>query len=235
MRIAAWVFLLCAVVSAAAVFMPNIEIQLGGKSLGKHMSLSLYDISTKRDDVRRFFAVYSAVHGKKKAEAVLGRLANHVGKRVKSHVDDVRDAMETLDEVTDQDVETVAKILTITMWSFLVVSGIMVALMFVETMRATLRRSRVIVALVMAVIAATVAVGIHITYRQVIAEANDELGGHPFALSVGAYVLPLAAIAALAAIVVALVQLQRRVRLGSAATQVAPPPGSAGPRPAARA
>lgn len=201
-----WVFLVCAAFSAGAVFMPNIEIQLGGTTLGKHMSLSLYETSMKRDEVRAFFSSYSKVHGKKKAEQLLGKLGSHLGKKVKSHIDDVKDAMETLDEVTDDDIQTVATILSITMWSFLALSGLMIALVFIEMMRLSVRRSRIIVGLVLSTITTAVAIGIHVTYRIVIAEANDELGGHPFALSVGAYVLPIAAVAGLAALIVALVK-----------------------------
>jgi hypothetical protein len=230
-RIASWVFLLCAVLSAAAVFMPALEIQIGGTTLGKHMSLSLYETSTKREQVRHFFEAYNSFGGHKKAEQLLGKAANKLGKRVKSRINDVRDAMETMDDVRDEDIETVATILQVTMWSFLALTAIMIALVFVETIRKTLRRSRIIIALAMSLVAAVAAVGIHIVFRKVVAEANDEIGGHPFALSGGAYVLPIVAVGAFVAIIVTLVLLQRNLRAGSVAPQPIAPPGYGGPIP----
>ena len=54
-----------------------------------------------------------------------------------------------------------------------------------------------------------VAIGLHLTAREAVWEANDEIGKNLVELGFGAYMMPVAAVAGLVAISVVLVQLVR--------------------------
>ena len=209
MRVASWVVVVCALVGAAGMFLPSVELQVGGTSFGRRTSLSLYQAHSDREFVRRFVASYGKSSGRRTGEALAAVLLPHAWGRTKGHIDDAHSAMTTLDEVGDDDIKTVYRILTIAIWAFLTLQTIIAALVFGEMTDGTRRRGRLIAALVMSIVVTAVGVAIHLICREAVWQANDNLGYDAIGLAVGAYLIPIAAIGGSIAMVVLLVRSRK--------------------------
>src|SRR5439155_22432562 len=107
MRIAAGILVLCALLGATSVFLPSFEVHLGGFTLGKRGSLSLYQADGNRDFLRKFVAGYHQSAGRRVGAAVVYALAPRLGNKL--HVGDAKDAMQTLDSISDDDTKTVSR------------------------------------------------------------------------------------------------------------------------------
>jgi hypothetical protein len=212
-RLAAWVTIAFAVLSAAAVFLPGVELQVGGLSLGRRTSLSLYQAAKERDFARALLGKYQAIGSRHVGERAADLLLEHAAKHAKkAHVDDARDAMSTLDDVSESDVRTAGRALVGLTWGYLGLVALLVALLFSETMRGEYSRKRTIAAVVLATLAAALAVAVMIGWREAVWQANDELGIESFGLGIGAYLMPFAACGAMAAAIALLVQHVRAAR-----------------------
>src|SRR5262249_48755474 len=121
--------------------------------------------------------------------------------RLKDHVSDAHDALTGLDDVSEDDVRTVDHIITATIAAFLLAQAALIALVGSDAIRGLYRKRRAIVALVIAVLAAAMAIAIHVACRMVRFEANDDIGYVTVALAGGAYLIPVGAVLALAAMI----------------------------------
>jgi hypothetical protein len=198
-RVASWIFVVCAAVSAAGVFLPSIELHAGSYSLGKRGTLSLYQANTDRDFIRHVFAAYHASSRKKLGEALLSEMLPHAGGKLHGHLDDVHSAMTSVDDVSDDDIRTATIALAIAIWAVLALQFAMAALVVHQLMRERFTGKRLIAALAMAVVVAAIAVVAHIIVREAVWEANDDIGKDVVAVSYGAYIMLVTAIAAVAA------------------------------------
>ena len=84
--------------AATGVFMPCLELTAVRT---KHGSVSLYEASTHRALARKLIAAYQKSRGRALGELITGAALKHVKN---DYLGDARDAMSTLDEVSDQDV-----------------------------------------------------------------------------------------------------------------------------------
>ena len=216
MRVASWVVVLAAVVGAVGVFLPSIELQLAGKAVSRRTQLSLYTASRDRELVRKLVIAYHASSQRQLGGEVLRKVTPHVGGRVRSALDDARDAMDALDDTSDDDVRSAAIVFTAALAALLALDGLMILLVFPQLMRGAFRRGPVVAALAASVLAAAIAVALHVACREAIWQANDEVGRTTLVLAAGAYVIPLAAITGLAAAIALL------VRRGAAARVTTP-------------
>ena len=193
------------------MFVPSLEVRIAGVSLSRKTSMSLYQINTSRALVRHFIARYHRTPGHKLGAMVANKVMPHTGGHLHEALDDATSAMATLDDISDEDATTGSKILVVTVWSFLALCALMGALVFGELMRALgpPRKSRFWLALVISVVTLPVALGTLVLTRALVWEANDEAGVDVLATTVGAYVIPVAAILGLVAIIGALVRFNR--------------------------
>ena len=212
-------FIVCTLFGAIGVFLPSFEMHAGGVSLGRRTTLSLYQASTNREFARKLLYGYHRSSGKRVGAALTAALMPRVGSRMKSHLDDVRDAMSTLDDVSDDDAKTGAKVLVITVWSLLFLHFVMAALLFTDAANDVFRRGRVIGAGCLSLLLTGAAFAIHVIDRDAVWEANDEIGKSVFDLGLGAYMTPIAAAAGLVAVMFVLVQSIRSRQLGPAMAQ----------------
>lgn len=209
MRAAVWAYLVCAFLCVVAVFLPAGELTIGAAPVAKHESLSLYDASNSQETVEEVLAKYRGSKGRQVGAAVLGKVAPHLKGKAASGASDITDAMDALDSLRDEDVKTVGTVATATMWTLLGLQVVAALLLFgVATMSS---RLRVVGALVATAASAAIGVAILLVLQRVVAEANRELELDLFSLRVGAYLIPLAACAGLAAVIAVLV-LQTRER-----------------------
>ena len=209
MRVASWVFIACAAVALICVFLPSIELSVHGITT-RRATLSLYKVSTDRDLARALFGRYSRSSGRRVGEALTSALVPRMGSN-KAHLDDAQDAMSTLDEFSDADVKHAGWAITSAVWALIVLSIGMAALVLGELLRHEYRTRRAIYAALIAVVVAALAIGSHLGCREAVWQANDEIGRDLMSLAAGAYLLPLAGLGALAAIITANV-LARRAR-----------------------
>lgn len=212
MRVAAWVFLVCTVLAASAAFLPSVEVHVGGVALGRRASLSLYQMTTNRDFVRRLIVGYHRSSGKRIGGALIAVLGPRASGKLGGVIGDARDAMDTLDGVSDDDAKTLGTVLMIAIWSFLALHAVMAALVFAETMREGWRRGRIIAATAIAVVATGFAIATYLVTTQAVWEANDEVGRPLLDLGAGAYLIPVAAVAGLGAMITLLILQIRNSR-----------------------
>jgi hypothetical protein len=211
-RVAAWVFIVCTLLGAVSVFLPSAELAVNGVTLGRRTSLSLYQAANNRELVRRFVANYHRSGSRRMGSALAGVLVPKVGGHLRAHLDDVRDAMSTLDDISDDDAKTLGKVLVAVVWLLIVLHLVMGLLVFGDTLSGVLRRGRVIAAVAISVVVTVLAVVIRMITSEAVWEANDEIGKQAVDLGVAAYLMPVVSIAGLVAIVVVLVQLIRSRR-----------------------
>lgn len=221
-----WTFVVFVSVCCAGVLLPAGEVDIAGPSMIQHSSISLYQLGKSKESVRAFLHGYRDSTTRKVGAKVLGKVAPHLRGRARADVADVRDTMEVLDTIKDEDIETVGTITSATMWTLLALNA--VAALLVYGVTAATSRLRLGAALVAALLAATIGVGIHLVLRRVVAEANTELGRDLFSLRVGAFVIPIAAVAAAGAMI-ALLVAHTRERRALAAAAAAPYAGAGGP------
>jgi len=198
-RVASWIFVVCAAITAASVFLPAVELHAGSYSLGKRGTLSLYQANTDRDFIRRVFAGYHASSRKKLGEAILGEMMPRVGGKLHGHIDDVHSAMTSADDVSDDDIRTATIALAVAIWAVLALELAMAALVVHQLMRERFTGKRLIGAAAMSLVVAAVAVVAHIIVREAVFEANDDLGKDVVAVSYGSYMILVAAIGAVVA------------------------------------
>ncbi|HUQ04789.1 MAG TPA: hypothetical protein VM261_19945 [Kofleriaceae bacterium] len=209
MRAAVWAYLVCAFICVVAVFLPAGQMALGPPALAKRESLSLYQVANSQDTVQSILKKYRGSASRVVGGVVLGKVSPHLKGRAASGASDVRDAMDALDSLKDEDVKTVGTIATATMWALIALQIIAALLLFgVATVTS---RVRVIAALLAAALSAAIGVAILLVLQRVVLEANKEIELEMFSLRIGAYLIPLAACAGLAAAIAVLV-LQTRER-----------------------
>jgi hypothetical protein len=210
-RVASWIVVACAVLTAVAVFLPAIQLEVHGHAVTR-ASLSLYKATTDRELARALFGKYRRSSGRRMGEAVTAMLVPRLGQN-KAHLDDAQDAMSALDSLDDADIRHAGIGLEIGVWALVVLAAAMAALVFAELMReGGPRTRRLAVACALAVIVAALAVGARIGCGEAVWEANDEVGYDVVGLATGARVLAFAACGALVAIVAAVVLARRRPR-----------------------
>ena len=202
MRVASWLFVVCAAIGVAGVFLPSIELRPGGAALSRRVDFSLYKVASDRAVARRLFAMYRASEKRRVGARVLHSVAPRVGGRTRAALEDARDAMATLDDVSDDDVRIAGIALVAALCALLGLDAIMAAVMFGELMRGSHRRSRHIAALIASLIVAVIGIALHVACREAVWQANDEVGRSALGLGPGAYVVPLAGLAAFALAVV---------------------------------
>jgi hypothetical protein len=117
--------------------------------------------------------------------------------------------MDTLDDVSDDDVRTAGIALVATLCVLLGLDAAIAALVFGAVMRGSYRRGRFVAALVAQLLVAAIAIALHIACREAVWEANDEVSRTVLTLGPGAYVVPIAAVAGLVT-AIALVARRRR-------------------------
>ncbi len=203
---------MCTTLSVIGVFLPSVELPVTATTIAKRTSLSLYQANTNRDLVRKVVMNYHRSSSRPIGAALIGVMSPRSGGKLRGYLGDARDAMDTLDGVTDDDARTLGKVLAITVWTFLGLHLVMGGLVFAEAMRVHgFRTGRIVAALAASVIVTALAIGIHLACKQAVVEANDEVGRDVLDLAIGAELIPIAAIAGLIAVIVLLVQ---RLRIG---------------------
>ncbi|HEX4420719.1 MAG TPA: hypothetical protein VH165_22545 [Kofleriaceae bacterium] len=202
MRVASWLLILCTILGGVAVFLPSIELRVNGQGFGKRTELSLYKASTDRAMVRRLLAAYRHSKQRKLGGELIHVVTPHVTSRLghtKEALEDARDAMDTLDDLTDDDIRLAGTVFTVTLWSLIGLEAVLVALVFGQLMSGIYRRGRMVVAVLVALVVAVASAALHVACREAVWEANDEIGRTTIALAPAAYVIPIAAFVSLLA------------------------------------
>lgn len=198
MRLASWGFVLCAVLIVAGVFAPCLDLRPGGTSLSRRTRVSLYRIASDRALARRLLAAYRGSSRREIGGKTVRAVAPWLAGRSRTAAEDVRDALDTLDDLSDDDVRWAGAAFTDALIALVALDAAMALIVFAALMREREGRGSRIAALVAAALVALLALALHLVCREAVWQANDEVGFATLALGPGAYLLPLAAIAALA-------------------------------------
>ena len=202
MRVAGWAYVLCAALVAAAIFVPSLDLRVGGATVSKRAERSLHQVSGDRALIHRMLVAYHGSAKRKIGTKIVRAVTPRTSGRSRAALEDARDAMDTLDDVTDDDIKHAGTILTMTLWALIGLEAALALLVFTQLMRGTFQRWRLVLALMGALVVAAVAIALHLVLREAVWQVNDEVSRTILVLGPGAYALPLAAIAALVAAVV---------------------------------
>jgi hypothetical protein len=214
MRLASWIFVVAAAVTALGVFLPLLEV--AGHVISKRETLSLHGAANNRALVRKVLGAYRKYEVMGMRPAV-NRITPHTGGRVKDYLEDADDAMDTLSGISDDDAKQAGRALLILTWFVIGLAAVMIALVFFDVVGGVYHRGRIIGALVLAVVLAAIAVSVRIGCGMVVFEVNDEIGSEAVRLGIATIVMPLASITALACSIALLVLHVRSRRTPSAA------------------
>lgn len=207
MRVVSWLFVLCALAAATGVFMPCLELTA---IKTKHGSLSLYDAASHRAVAARVIAAYHKSHSRALGELLTGKVLKHVSNET---LGDVHDAMTTLDDVRDQDIEHAGTGLVVVIWLFVVLEAIAGLLVIGQLVGDVWRRRRLLAIVGIALVNAAIGVGLHVVCKEAAFQANDEIGKTIVGEGPGPIVMAAASVVGLvAAIAVAVGRLRQAKR-----------------------
>jgi hypothetical protein len=205
LRIASWIFVVCALVCAVGIFVPAFEVPINGHVVSKRESISLRTAVHNRNLLRKFLAAYRGTGGSRVGGKIASTLTPHTGGRLKSALEDANDAMDTLSGISDDDAKTLGTALFVAVWSFVGLALAMAVLVFLDAVGGSYRRGRIIGALVISVIVTAAAVAILLGCKAAVFEANDEIGAEVLTLGSAPYAILVGAIGALGSIITMLV------------------------------
>ncbi|HET9624374.1 MAG TPA: hypothetical protein VFP84_23540 [Kofleriaceae bacterium] len=209
MRVAAWLVILATVLGGIAVFLPSLELRIAGAAVSRRTAVSLHKVARDRALIRKFLAAYHRSEQRKRADRLVHAVAPHVDGalshklgKLRDAFDDARDAMDTLDDTSDDDIRLATTIFTVTLYALLGLDAVLVLLVFLPLVAGQPRRGRAIFAIFVALVVAAIATALFLVCREAAWQANDEIGHSAVALTAFAYVLPAAAILGLLAAIV---------------------------------
>jgi hypothetical protein len=195
-RVLGWVFVLCTVLCAITAFVPSVELRIAGRAVSKRTRLSLYTASTDRELVGRLLAAYHRSARRKTGGDVVRAVSPKLHGKARAALDDVVDAMDTLDDTSDADVRAAGIAFTIALWTLIGVSAAMALVVVIELTRGSFRRGRLILGLAMALLVTAIAISLRVACGIAVWEANDEVGRTIVSLAIGAHLMPAAALSA---------------------------------------
>src|SRR5262249_25266007 len=99
-RVACWLFVACAVVASIAMFVPAVQLEVGGAAVSHRTAESIFQIDTNKGFARRVLARYRESRGAHVGKQIMTHAMPHTGKTLRGHLDDVTSAMSTLDDVS---------------------------------------------------------------------------------------------------------------------------------------
>jgi len=198
MRLVAWAFLVCTVLGAAGLFLPSFGLRVGGVSLGRRASLSVYQAIEERDLVRRVAVAYRQGARTPVGSAMVAALSSASPGRLSHFTADVRSAAMALDVASGEDAAVSASLVSAALWVVLALHAIMAFLVVGGAIEGNFRRWRLIVTVLVAMIVAAVGIGLFVVARSAVDDVNAELGRGVLELGVGCYVIAGAAVGALA-------------------------------------
>ena len=221
--------------SVASLFLPTGELAVRQATTTTSASRSLYDLGKSTGEVRSFIDAYRASAVKRLGARALDRVAPHLSGRLGERAAEVQEAVAILDGIEDRHIDTAGKVMAGTLWTVISLHVLLI-LLLVGTDAGT-GRARVVITVIVAVLNSMVALGVYVALDRIVTTANAELARNMFALRSGAYLLPVAAAVALAAVTVVAIThgaARRRRRelaaLPPPAYQPPPPPGPSWPR-----
>ena len=205
MRVVSWLFVLCALAAATGVFMPCLEPPV---LISKRTSISLYDAARHRAIASRLIAAYHKSHTRDLAELLTGKVLKHVKN---DYLGDAHDAMTTLDDVSDQDIQHAGTGLVVAIWLFIVLQALAALLVLGQLVGDVWRRRRLLAIVAISVVNTAIGVGLYIACKEAAFEVNDDIGTTIVQAGPGPLVMAAASVVGLAsAIAVAVVHLRKR-------------------------
>ena len=223
-RIATIAAIVATCFALGSVFLPTGQITVKGPTVTHTAARSLYDLGKSTGAVRSFLHSFRSSTAKKIGVKVLDKLSPHLRGRVGEQADEIREAVAILDGLRDRDIDTAGKVMAGVLWTLIALNVLLVLLL--QGTDASTSRARVWSSCVLAFIAAAVAVGVYVALTRIVATANAELERDLFALRTGAYLLPIAAVVALATVVAMTIAhvIARGRRAAAGPAPVAMPP-----------
>jgi len=204
-RAAAWSLIVCLAVAALAVFLAGIELRVAGVAISHRTELSLYQIAGDRELVRRAVVEYHRHASRGTGKAVLAALVPRTRGAIRDAADDDHSALDTLDEISERDADHAGIALRTAVWGFLALCALAAVLVFPDLVAGELRRRRVVLALIVALLLAIVGVAFHLGLREAVWQANDEVGHTVVGLGAGAWALAIGSVGAFASAVVVVI------------------------------
>ncbi len=204
MRYARFAIFLSALMIATGVFLPYIQLGVGGFAFGKGSSMTLYDSVNNY----QFLEAASSKVDVSMAQRIANGLLPKAGTKGESLARKFRDATSTVEdiqEVQDQEyVQRFGKLLRAAGIAFLSILLIVAWLLLKSLSTGLAYRGRAIAIAALMTLVSVGSVGLYIAAGEAIALGNAELGGPLLGLGSGAYLMLLGGLAGFVSPLVAL-------------------------------
>ena len=206
MRYLRYSIFLSALLVATAVFLPYVQLSVGGISLGKRTTMPLFDAVTNYTFVDNAFARVNATPAERIADGVLARFGKSPT-GLSQHLREVQTTLHDVQEVRDQaHLDTIGTVLRTTGVGFLLILAVVAWLILQTLSQVALNRRRAVWIAGLTSVVGLVSTALFIGVGEALVLANEEIGANLLSLGSGAYLMLVAAIvgagSALAAIVV---------------------------------
>lgn len=189
MRYARFAIFLSALMIATGVFLPYIQLGIGGIAFGKGSSMTLYGSVSNY----RFLEAASARADVSLAERITDGLLAQAGEKAKPLTRKLREAKSTLRDIrevrNEEYVETLGTVLRITGIGFLGILLIVGWLLMKSLSTGLAHRRRAIVIAVMMVLVSAISVALFIVSGEALRLGNAEIGAPLLGLGSGAYTM----------------------------------------------
>lgn len=189
MRYARYAIFLSAIMIATGIFLPYLQLGVGGYSFGKSSSMTLYGTVNNYTFLEAATAKVDVSMAERITDGILARAGTKSGplsrklRDAKSTIRDIRQVRE------DAHIETLGTVLRTTGFAFLGILFIVSWLVLKSLSAGMHNRRRGIVVTVLMTLVSIVSAALFIAAREAIREGNAELGAPMLSMGSGAYMM----------------------------------------------
>lgn len=195
---------LCLVLVATGLFMPYVQLSIGGIALGGDTSVPLYSAASDVELAQSMATRIEASPAQRIADGLLSKLGKG-SSRLSSRIADVQSALADVREVHEEtEINNVGTIIKISRNLFIGIIVLLAWLLLQSISQRTINRRRAIFTSILMSILGLACIGLFFGVREGLVLANEEIGTNLLSLAWGAYMMLISAsVGALASIAAA--------------------------------
>ena len=184
---------LCLVLVATGLFMPYVQLSIGGIALGGNTSIPLYGAASDVELAQSMAARIEASPAQRIADGLLSKLGRGSSK-LSSRIADVQSALQDVREVHEEsEINSVGSVIKISRNLFIGILVLLAWLVLQGMSQRSPNRRRAIFTAVLMTILGLASIALFFGVKEGLALANEEIGASLLSLASGAYMMLIAA------------------------------------------
>lgn len=211
MRVATWGFLLCTLLAGIGLALPTLEVTARVTVIGTPPSISVLQLGTSRDTVRRLATAYRQSSARDAATALVASMGGRLAGRFVTGAADARGAFAEVDRAMTHDADDLSLAVVVAVWVTIGILAAMGLLGLGAVVAGAITRRRARLALLGAVPIAGAGIGTWIGAHLAAAEVRAAVALDVVGVGAGAYLTAASSVGALIA-ATALVVMTWRAR-----------------------